>query len=445
MADGRNALLARKKTYDVILSDPSDVWVAGVGNLFTREFYALARSRLRPGGVMVQWFHGHSLPPEQMKLIVATFRSVFPHTRSGGPNRGDVILMGTVEPTPWDLARLRQRVASVPGVRDDLMSMGFWHPLSIFAPFVLDGEDLGRMLSGVEGLHSDNRPVIEYLSPRAGYDDTTSINDAGVQALQTKRLPAIAGFDEARDFDARARYLLGFAMASIGRTDPAIELMEESVAGRSPRTPSSSWASATSTRSKGWNGKAIAAYERALDRRRGGHGGRPPPRRDAAGGGRRRRRREDAPRGARPHPDDAALALAAARLLLETGRGADAVPLVAPALEKNPGHAALRLCSGEALAVAGRAAEAVAALRQASSAAPQDAAVQRDAGAALFAARRSRRREGRLFARRASRAGERRGPRGPRRGRVPAGRRAPAAAARDVPWRWIRTTRRRWR
>ncbi len=222
VADGRNALLARKKTYDVILSDPSDVWVAGVGNLFTREFYALARSRLRPGGVMVQWFHGHSLPPEQMKLIVATFRSVFPHTSFWRPNRGDVILMGTVEPTPWDLQRLRQRVASVPGVRDDLMTMGFWDPLSIFAPFVLDGEDLGRMLSGVDGLHSDNRPVIEYLSPRAGYEDTTSINDAGVQALQTKRLPAIAGFDESKDFDARARYLLGFAMASIGRTDPAI-------------------------------------------------------------------------------------------------------------------------------------------------------------------------------------------------------------------------------
>ncbi len=197
VADGRNALLARKKTYDVILSDPSDVWVAGVGNLFTREFYALARSRLRPGGVMVQWFHGHSLPPEQMKLIVATFRSVFPHTSFWRPNRGDVILMGTVEPTPWDLARLRERVASVPGVRDDLLSMGFWHPLSIFAPFVLDGDDLARMLSGVEGLHSDDHPVIEYLSPRAGYEDTTSINDAGVQALQTKRLPAIAGFEEA--------------------------------------------------------------------------------------------------------------------------------------------------------------------------------------------------------------------------------------------------------
>jgi len=384
VADGRNALLARKKTYDVILSDPSDVWVAGVGNLFTREFYAVARSRLRPGGVMVQWFHGHSLPPEQMKLIVATFRSVFPHTSFWRPNRGDVILMGTVEPTPWDLARLRERVASVPGVRDDLLSMGFWHPLSIFAPFVLDGDDLARMLSGVGDLHSDDHPVIEYLSPRAGYEDTTSINDAGVQALQTKRLPAIAGFEKGRDFDARARYLLGFAMASIGRTDPAIALMEESARGE-VQDAKFLVGLGNQYRLKGWNGKAIAAYERALAvdpadteaalhlveiRRSVG---------DDAGA-------EQTLRAALARTrDDAELARAAARLLLETGRGAEAVSLVAPALEKEPANASLRLASGEAFAAAGRAAEASEALRQASSSAPQDPALQRDAGAALFA------------------------------------------------------------
>ncbi len=383
VADGRNALLARKKTYDVILSDPSDVWVAGVGNLFTKEFYDLARSRLRPGGVMIQWFHGHSLPPEQMKLIVKTFQSSFPHTSFWRPNRGDVILLGTVEPTAWDLARLRERIASVPGVQDDLLAMGFWHPLSIFAPFVLDGEDLARMLSGVEGLHSDDRPVIEYLSPRAGYQDTTSVNDAGVQALQTKRLPAIAGFDEARDFDARARYLLGFAMATIGRSDAAIQLMEESVQGE-VRDAKFLVGLGNQYKARGANGKAIAAYERALtvdaaDTEAALHlaeamravG-------DDAGAERTLRAALERSRA------DAALALAAARLLHETGRGAEAVPLVGPALEKEPGNAALRLVSGEALADAGRAAEAVAALRLASSAAPQDAAIQREAGAALF-------------------------------------------------------------
>ena len=46
-----------------------------------------------------------------------------------------------------------------------------------------------RMLADVPRLHTDDQPVVEYLSPRAGYVDTTTANDAGVQALQTKRLP----------------------------------------------------------------------------------------------------------------------------------------------------------------------------------------------------------------------------------------------------------------
>ncbi len=384
VADGRNALLAGKKRYDVIISDPSDVWVAGVGNLFTREFYELARSRLNPGGVMVQWFHGHSLPPEQMKLIVGTFRASFPHASFWRPNRGDIILMGTVEPTPWDLARIRGRIAGVPGVNEDLVGMGFWHPLSIFAPFVLDGDDLERMLSGVQGLHTDDQPVIEYLSPRAGYADTTSINDAGVQALQTKTLPAIAGYDEARDLDARARYLLGFAMASIGRTDPAIRLMEESVQG-DVRDAKFLVGLGNQYRAKGWNAKAAAAFARALAV--------DPADVEAAArlADTQRALGDDAAaettlRAALARTrDDAGLALAAGRLLLETGRGAEAPAVLAVALAKEPGNAALQLAAGEAFAAAGQAEAAAAALRQASSLAPQDAATQAAAAEALFA------------------------------------------------------------
>ena len=223
-----------------------------------------------------------------------------------------MILLGTVEPTPWDIARLRQRVETVPGVSQDLLAMGFWQPLSIFSAFVLDGEDLSRMLAGVEGLHSDNRPVIEYLTPRAGYVDTTAINDAGVQTLQTKALPAIAGFDEARDFDSRAKYLLGFGYASIGRIDPAIRMMEQSI--EAPNAEAKFFVGlGNQYRVKGWNGKAIAVYRpraRARSRRRRGLAA---ARRAPAGAGRRRRRREDAPRGARRCAKDDAGARAAGR------------------------------------------------------------------------------------------------------------------------------------
>ncbi len=384
VADGRNALLARDRTFDVIISDPSDVWVAGVGSLFTKEFYDLARARLKPGGVMVQWFHMHSLPPEQMKLIVGTFRSSFPYASLWRPNRGDVILVGTVDPVPWDLARLRQRIENVPGVAEDLRGIGFWHPLSIFAAFVLDGEDLGRMLSDTSGLHTDDHPVVEYLSPRSGYVDTTTANDMGVQALQTKPLPAIAGYDEARDFDARARYLLGFGLASIGRVDAAIPLMEASVRGDKP-DPKFLIGLGNQYRAKGLSAKAAQAYARALSLSAGeteaslrlaellrAQG-------DDAGGEKVLRA------GLALAKEDAALASAAARVALDGGRPAEALALLTPALEKDRGSAELLLLAGEALAASDQRDDALGAIRQAAAISPDSADIQVRVGDALLA------------------------------------------------------------
>ena len=280
--------------------------------------------------------------------------------------------------------RIRRRIESVPGVAEDLRGIGFWHPLSIFAAFVLDGEDLGRMLADVSGLHTDDHPVIEYLSPRSGYVDTTTANDAGVQALQTKRFPPIAGYDEARDFDARARYLLGFGMASIGRVDAAIPLMEESVRGDRP-DPKFLIGLGNQYRAKGLFAKAARAYERALSlsaaeteaslrlaellRAQG----------DDAGAERVLRA------GLAAAKDDGELAAAAARVLFDAGRPGEVPALLAPALAKSPAAGDLLLLQAEALARSDRREEALAAIRQAAATSPDVADVQARAGDALLA------------------------------------------------------------
>ena len=292
-------------------------------------------------------------------------------------------MLGTVQPLRWDLARLRQKIETVPGVEGDLRGIGFWNPLSIFAAFVLDGEDLARMLADVRDLHVDDRPVVEFLAPRAGYADTTTVNDSGVQALQTKRLPSIDGFDEARDFDARARYLLGFGLASIGRVDPAIGLMEESVRSDHP-DPKFLIGLGNQYRAKGLTARAMRAYERALALAPGeaeaslhlaelqrGQG-------DDTGAEKSLRA------GLVKSNEDAELAAAAARLLIDTGRPAEALPLLAAARAKTPNDGGLELLAGQALAAAGQRGEAGEALRRAMAADPDNAELQRGAADALL-------------------------------------------------------------
>jgi len=385
VADGRNSLLARPQTYDVIISDPSDIWTAGVATLFTREFYQLARARLRPGGVMVQWLHTHALPPAELKLLVATFRRVFPEISIWRPNRGDLILVGTVAPAPWDYARLRRRFAEVPGLADDLRSIGIWHPLAVFSAFVLDAEDIARLLAGVRALHTDDRPVIEYLTPRALYAETTAVNDAGLARLQRRRFPPLAHFDPARDLDGQAVYLLGFGHASLGRTERAIELMEESTQ-REPANARFLVGLGHQYRSAGRVEFALRAYRQALVLA--------PAEVEAAVELAALLREQGDVDGARAvlaralqaAPDAPELLQAAGRFFLETGRAPLAVPPLQRAVGRAPQDGALHLLLGQALRAAGRRADALTHLRRAVALLPQDGTAQRALGEVLLEA-----------------------------------------------------------
>ena len=62
--DARNYLNISSETYDIIISEPSNPWIAGVGSLFTAEFYELAAASLEPDGVFAQWVQLYELSPD---------------------------------------------------------------------------------------------------------------------------------------------------------------------------------------------------------------------------------------------------------------------------------------------------------------------------------------------------------------------------------------------
>jgi hypothetical protein len=116
--DGRNHLLRSGETFDLIVSEPSNPWITGVSNLFTREFLEAALARLAPGGLFAQWFHYYNLDPSDLKVEIKTFLAVFPHASLWlvppvGPEGGiknlgaDVLLVGGREPQRLDWPRGR--------------------------------------------------------------------------------------------------------------------------------------------------------------------------------------------------------------------------------------------------------------------------------------------------------------------------------------------------
>jgi spermidine synthase len=191
-ADGRNFLLATPARYDLLISEPSNPWIGGIATLFTVEFFDIARRHLAPEGIMVQWVHSYVMAPEDLRMVIASFRTVFPHATLWTTMPGDYLLIGTLTPLEVDLDRVRAVYAANPSLRHDLKQIKFPSPEVLLADFYLDEHELGRLTAGAP-LNTDDRLPLEFSAPRNLYRDTIGLNADMLRAIKTSRFPPLRG------------------------------------------------------------------------------------------------------------------------------------------------------------------------------------------------------------------------------------------------------------
>ncbi|MCY3738970.1 MAG: fused MFS/spermidine synthase [Gemmatimonadaceae bacterium] len=161
--DGRNHLLASGRRYDVITGDAThptstDSWI-----LYTRDFYELCRSRLKEGGIFVQWLPFHGLLVDDFRTVLRTFGSVFEHATLWRTNHFSV-MVGTAGPLRVDLAELEARYDR-PEVRESLLEADLGTPLDVLSCFLLD-EDSFAAYVGEGPVNSDDHPHLSFASRR---------------------------------------------------------------------------------------------------------------------------------------------------------------------------------------------------------------------------------------------------------------------------------------
>lgn len=167
-ADGRNFLLASPLAYDAIISEPSNPWMAGIGYLFTRQFYQLAKRRLAPGGIMCQWLQLYNMFPADVKLVLKTFRSEFPYVTVWASLPGDLLLLGSMEPYQVPYETLAERMRA-PAIRDALSVIKMDDPNILLELFRLDAGAIDRLTADISWLHEDDVPWLEFNAPKALY------------------------------------------------------------------------------------------------------------------------------------------------------------------------------------------------------------------------------------------------------------------------------------
>lgn len=162
--------LSAPETYDVIVSEPSNPWVAGIGNLYTRRFFETLRSRLSSRGLMVQWLHTYEMDDSIAAMVVQTYCSVFPHVSVWRSGPTDVLLVGSKQPLHVDRAQLEARLARPElqvHLRNARVGMNVRDALDVLALQVLSERRTRQHFPGQEPLNRDDRPLLELWAPKA--------------------------------------------------------------------------------------------------------------------------------------------------------------------------------------------------------------------------------------------------------------------------------------
>jgi spermidine synthase len=162
--DARNHLVLTDVPYDVIINEPSNPWITGVSNLFTREYLELGKSRMTPGGVFVQWAQIYGMGTDDLRSLLATFADAFPHILLVTTvTDADLILLGSDEPITPDLDVIRSRL-EIPAIRDDLARIGVHEPHDVLPLLLLDRASILEV-AGDAPLNTDDNVRIEFSAP----------------------------------------------------------------------------------------------------------------------------------------------------------------------------------------------------------------------------------------------------------------------------------------
>jgi spermidine synthase len=160
--DGRQDLLRNTETYDLITLEPPPPSAAGVVNLYSSDFYRLARARLRPNGIFAQWWPLATQNDEDSRSLVRSFLDVFPHCSLWTTELHEMLLVGSPEPLELDVARIVARYYQ-PAVSTALGEVGIASPAALLATWIAGREGLERYVNGAPPV-TDDRPRIEYAT-----------------------------------------------------------------------------------------------------------------------------------------------------------------------------------------------------------------------------------------------------------------------------------------
>ncbi len=168
--DAQSFLRAVPRSYDVIISEPSNPWIAGVAGLFTVEFFEQVRHKLNPDGLAVFWFHQYEQSDASVALVLRSIAAVFPQILvARSPDYGDLIAVASIQPLEPDFPAMERRYDR-PAIRNDLARIQISNLAGLLSHYALSQQRLQAVLTPGP-LNRVGHQRLEYSAPRSFFRD----------------------------------------------------------------------------------------------------------------------------------------------------------------------------------------------------------------------------------------------------------------------------------
>jgi spermidine synthase len=166
--DARSFVGRTARTWDVVISEPSNPWRAGVASLYSADFFRDLKRRLNPGGLLAQWMHLYDLDAETLRIVFRTLAASFADVNVWWLDQGNVVILAS--DTPLVLRSERLRALLDGPFRSDRTRWAHLESADeVWGRLLLDRSGLLAFLSQNDPVHDDDRPVLEYRAARATF------------------------------------------------------------------------------------------------------------------------------------------------------------------------------------------------------------------------------------------------------------------------------------
>jgi spermidine synthase len=189
--DGRHFLLTTAEKFDIIASDPLDVWVKGTATIYSSDYFEQVKRHLNPGGYFTLYVPLYESDEATVKSEIATFFQVFPHgTIWANTTQGqgyDLVLMGQVDPLHIDIDAMEQKLQrpDFAKVVRSMQEIGFNSATDMYSTYAGREPDLRPWLKDAQ-INTDQNLRLMYL---AGWGINSSIEDQLYRTLLRYRQP----------------------------------------------------------------------------------------------------------------------------------------------------------------------------------------------------------------------------------------------------------------